>query len=63
LYRGKQQPVAVANITTTLNLNIQPNNYANFVDDIKNSWTVGFESQDVLINFAKQVLLCKTVYR
>eukprot|EP00092_Neocalanus_flemingeri_P000420 GFUD01000448.1.p1 GENE.GFUD01000448.1~~GFUD01000448.1.p1 ORF type:complete len:654 (+),score=170.01 GFUD01000448.1:222-2183(+) len=62
LYKGKQNPVAIANISPTLKLNIQPDNYANFLDERGSSFTVCFESQDVLINFAKQVLLCKTTF-
>lgn len=63
LYKGKQNPVAIANISPTLKLNIQPDNYANFLDERGSSFTVCFESQDVLINFAKQVLLCKTTFK
>jgi len=62
LYKGKQNAVAIANISPTLKLNIQPDNYANFLDERGSSFTVCFESQDVLINFAKQVLLCKTTF-
>lgn len=63
LYKGKQNPVAIANISPTIKLNIQPDNYANFLDERGSSFTVCFESQDVLINFAKQVLLCKTTFK
>jgi len=63
LYKGKQNPVAIANISPTLKLNVQPDNYTNFVDERGISFTVCFESQDVLINFAKQVLLCKTTFK
>jgi len=63
LYKGKQNAVAIANISPTLKLNIQPDNYANFLDERGTSFTVCFESQDVLINFAKQVLLCKTTFQ
>ena len=41
--------------------NVQ-DNYANFVDEGSKSWTVCFDSQDVLINFAKQILLCKAMF-
>jgi len=63
LYKGKQNAVAIANISPNLKLNIQPDNYANFLDERGSSFTVCFESQDLLINFAKQVLLCKTTFQ
>jgi len=63
LYKGKQSPVAIANISPSLKLNVQPDNYANFLDERGSSFTVRFESQDVLINFARQVLLCKTSFK
>ena len=63
LYKGKQNAVAIANISPNLKLNIQPDNYANFLDERGSSYTVCFESQDLLINFAKQVLLCKTTFQ
>jgi len=63
LYRGKQIAVAVANISPKLKFNIQPDNYANFLDERGSSFTVCFDSQDVLINFSKQVLLCKTSFK
>ena len=62
LYRGKQSAVTVANISPRFNLRVQQDNYASFVDEAKASWTVCFDSQDVLINFAKQLLLCKAMF-
>jgi len=63
MYKGKQQPVAVANITMGLIFKVQPGNYANFSDDKANNWTICFDSHDLLVNFAKQVLLCKAVFK
>ena len=62
LYRGKQTVVAVANISPKFNFKVQQDNYANFVDEGRKSWTVCFDSQDLLINFVKQVYLCKAMF-
>lgn len=62
LYRGKQSAVAVANIGPRFNFKVQQDNYANFVDEGGKSWTVCFDSQDVMINFVKQVLLCRAMF-
>ena len=62
LYRGKQSAVTVANISPRFSFRVQQDNYASFVDEAKASWTVCFDSQDVLINFAKQLLLCKAMF-
>ena len=62
LYRGKQSAVTVANISPRFNFRVQQDNYASFVDEAKASWTVCFDSLDVLINFAKQLLLCKAMF-
>ena len=62
LYRGKQSAVTVANISPRFNFRVQQDNYASFVDEGNKSWTVCFDSQDVLINFSKQLLLCKAMF-
>ena len=62
LYRGKQSAVAVANISPRFVLRIQQDNYANFTDEAGKSWTVCFDSQDVMINFTKQTTLCKAMF-
>ena len=62
LYMGKQSPVAVANISPRFSFRVQQDNYASFVDEASKSWTVCFDSQDVLINFSKQLLLCKAMF-
>jgi len=62
LYRGKQSAVAVANISPRFVLRIQQDNYANFTDEGGKSWTVCFDSQDVMINFTKQIALCKAMF-
>ena len=40
-------------------LRIQQDNYANFTDEAGKSWTVCFDSQDVMINFTKQLVRLK----
>ena len=59
LYRGKQTAVAVANISSQFSLAVQQDNYASFTAEGGLSWAVSFESQDVLVNVARQVLLCQ----
>ena len=59
LYRGKQSAVTVANISPRFVLRIQQDNYANFTDEAGKSWTVCFDSQDVMINFTKQLVRLK----
>jgi len=35
---------------------VQPNNYVSFYDDTRQSWSLMFESESVLTQFAKQVI-------
>jgi len=37
-------------------LQVQPNNYASFYDDTRQSWSLMFESESNLIQFVKQVI-------
>ena len=63
LYEGEQSAVTVtvtvANISPRFDFRVQQDNYASFVDEGNISWTICFDSQDILIKFAKQLLLCK----
>ncbi len=46
-----------------LELRVQKDNFATFMDEKQNQWTLGFDSLDVLVNLVKQFILCKTVFR
>jgi hypothetical protein len=49
--------------SSDLAFSVQKDNFATFTDEKQNQWTLGFDSQDVLVNLVKQFLLCKTVFR
>ena len=36
---------------------VQPNHYVSFYDDTRQSWSLMFESESNLIQFAKQVIM------
>lgn len=59
LYKEKQQQVAVAAVNTNFVIKVQGNNFLSFVDDKRCNWSVKFESEEALINFAKQVVIAK----
>ena len=43
------------------NVQVQPNNYAAFYDDSRQSWSLAFESELSLRDFAKQVVVVVVV--
>jgi hypothetical protein len=51
------------NLCLDLELRVQKDNFATFMDEKQNQWTLGFDSLDVLVNLVKQFILCKTVFR
>ncbi|XP_014672144.1 PREDICTED: FK506-binding protein 15-like [Priapulus caudatus] len=59
LYMGKQQTVTQAVIGRTFAFTVQANNYANFYDDQRQSWSLMFDSTQNAIAFAKQVAFAK----
>ncbi|OCT66913.1 FK506-binding protein 15 isoform X2 [Xenopus laevis] len=59
LYMSQQQPVTVAKIHPGFMFTVQPNNYAAFYDDQRQSWSVMFESETAAIDFSKQVCMAK----
>lgn len=59
LYKEKQQQVAVAAVNASFVIKVQGNNFLSFVDDKRCNWSVKFESEEALINFAKQVVIAK----
>jgi len=38
-------------------IQVQPNNYATFYDDTRQSWSLMFDSESILVQFAKQVMI------
>ncbi|XP_069842296.1 FK506-binding protein 15 isoform X2 [Dendropsophus ebraccatus] len=59
LYISQQQPVTTVRIHPGFVLTVQPNNYAAFYDDQRQSWSVMFESETAAVEFSKQVCLAK----
>ncbi|XP_037515427.1 FK506-binding protein 15 isoform X4 [Rhipicephalus sanguineus] len=59
LYKEKQQQVAVAAINAQFVIKVQGNNFLSFVDEKRSNWSVKFDSEAALINFAKQVVIAK----
>ncbi|KAL1431976.1 hypothetical protein MTO96_013650 [Rhipicephalus appendiculatus] len=59
LYKEKQQQVAVAAINAQFVIKAQGNNFLSFVDEKRSNWSVKFDSEAALINFAKQVVIAK----
>lgn len=59
LYVDKTQPIANIKIHDNFKLVIQANNYVSFYDDRSQPWSVMFESDKLLIDFATKITLCK----
>ncbi|KAG8177009.1 hypothetical protein JTE90_006952 [Oedothorax gibbosus] len=59
LYKGKQVQVTTCNIIPTFKFHVQPNNYVNFYDEKNENWSLNFDNETVLIEFAKQIALAK----
>ncbi|GFT90973.1 FK506-binding protein 15 [Nephila pilipes] len=60
LYKGKQVQVTACNIVPNFKFHIQPNNYVNFFDEKNENWSINFDSETHLTEFAKQIALAKT---
>lgn len=59
LYKEKQQQVAGAAINAQFAIRVQGNNFLSFVDEKRFNWSVKFDSEEALINFAKQAVIAK----
>ncbi|XP_054919357.1 FK506-binding protein 15-like isoform X2 [Dermacentor andersoni] len=59
LYKEKQQQLAVAAINAQFTIRVQGNNFLSFVDEKRFNWSVKFDSEEALINFAKQAIIAK----
>ncbi|KAH9500362.1 FK506-binding protein 15 [Bulinus truncatus] len=59
LYVTQQKQITNAKISLTFSFNIQPNNYATFYDDTRQTWSVMFESSDSAEKFAKEIAVAK----
>ncbi|XP_071981439.1 FK506-binding protein 15 isoform X2 [Engystomops pustulosus] len=59
LYISQQQPVTTVRIYPGFAFTVQPNNYAAFYDEQRQSWSVMFESEATAVEFSKQVCLAK----
>ncbi|ESP04504.1 hypothetical protein LOTGIDRAFT_170749 [Lottia gigantea] len=61
LYVSKDKQITNAKITPNTLFTVQANNYANFYDDARQSWSVMFDSEDNAVKFAKHICLAKAV--
>ncbi|GBM84370.1 FK506-binding protein 15 [Araneus ventricosus] len=59
LYKGKQIQVTACSIVPSFKFHVQPNNYVNFFDEKNENWSINFESEAAVTEFAKQVALAK----
>ncbi|XP_015907332.1 FK506-binding protein 15 isoform X4 [Parasteatoda tepidariorum] len=59
LYKGKQVKVATCNIHQLFKFQVQQNNYAMFYDDRNENWSINFDVETALVEFAKQIALAK----
>ncbi|KAL4218675.1 FK506-binding protein 15 [Mactra antiquata] len=61
MYVSQQQKVTTAKITSAFSYTCQANNYANFYDDTRQSWSVLFDNEQNAIDFAKHICLAKAL--
>ena len=59
LYASKKQQVTSAKITSSFSLVVQANNYSSFYDDARQSWSLRFDTEQAVVDFAKQVGLAR----
>ncbi|CAF0730070.1 unnamed protein product [Brachionus calyciflorus] len=59
LYVTKTQPVATIRISQDFKISLQKNNYVTFYDEARQVWSILFDSEELVSNFATQVTLCK----
>lgn len=59
LYVDKKQPLATIKVTKGFKMIVQANNYASFYDDANQPWSVMFESEAFLIQFATKLTLAR----
>uniref|UniRef100_A0A8C2C8C5 peptidylprolyl isomerase n=1 Tax=Cyprinus carpio TaxID=7962 RepID=A0A8C2C8C5_CYPCA len=59
LYVSQQKQVTAARIHSGFVLTVQPSNYCTFYDDLRQNWSLMFESEKVATDFCKEVCLAK----
>ena len=59
LYVDKKQPLATIKVTKSFKMIVQSNNYASFYDEANQPWSVMFESEPLLIQFATKLTLAR----
>ncbi|XP_063245128.1 FK506-binding protein 15-like isoform X2 [Bacillus rossius redtenbacheri] len=59
LYKGQQQHVTSARVTSKFQFTVQPNNYGTFYDDQSQNWSIMFEGADHAVEFAREVGLAR----
>ncbi|XP_047134282.1 FK506-binding protein 15 isoform X1 [Hydra vulgaris] len=59
LYITQKKPVTSATINATFTFNLQKGNYATFYDDQSQNWSICFEADSQLLDFAKWIGLAR----
>ncbi|KTF75389.1 hypothetical protein cypCar_00038727, partial [Cyprinus carpio] len=59
LYVSQQKQVTAARIHSGFVLTVQPSNYCTFYDDLRQNWSLMFESEKAATDFCKEVCLAK----
>ena len=62
LYRGKQSPIIVANISPRFMFLVHQDFAVGFTDDEEINWRICFDSQDDQTEAARKLLLCKAMF-
>uniref|UniRef100_A0A9J8CA16 peptidylprolyl isomerase n=1 Tax=Cyprinus carpio carpio TaxID=630221 RepID=A0A9J8CA16_CYPCA len=58
LYVSQQKQVTAARIHSGFVLTVQPSNYCTFYDDLRQNWSLMFESEKAATDFCKEVCIC-----
>lgn len=59
LYKSKQEHVSTVTVSHDFLYIVQPNNYSSYYDSNKDNWSILFESNDICIDFAREVGLAR----
>lgn len=55
LYTTTKQTAAAVRLTVEFKISVQKSNYVSFYDEQKQLWSIMFDNEDAVVNFASQV--------
>lgn len=55
LYVVKTQPTAIIRISPEFRIALQKNNYSSFYDESRQLWSILFDTEETIVEFATQV--------